>query len=33
MDYLHHWNESGKRFVRAKSSEEILARVRRAVRD
>jgi hypothetical protein len=33
MDYFHRWNESGKRFVQAKSSEEILARIRRAVRN
>jgi transposase len=30
MEYIHHWNESGKRFVWAKSSEEILVRVRKA---
>jgi len=33
MDYIHHWNESGKRFVWAKSSEEILGRVRKAGRN
>ena len=33
MDYVHHWNESGKRFVWAKSSEEILTRVRKANRN
>ena len=33
MDYVHHWNESGKRFVWAKSSEEILTRVRKADRN
>jgi transposase len=33
MDYIHHWNESGKRFVWAKSSEEILVRVRKAGRN
>jgi len=33
MDYVHHWNESGKRFVWAKSSEQILARLRKAGRD
>ena len=30
MDYLHHWNESGKRFVWANRADEILARVRKA---
>jgi len=30
MDYIHHWNESGKRFVWAKTSEEILAVARKA---
>ena len=33
MDYIHHWNESGKRFVWAKSSEQILRRVRKANRN
>jgi transposase len=33
MDYIHHWNESGKRFVWAKTSEQILRRVRKAVQD
>ncbi len=32
MDYIHHWNESGKRFVWTKSSEQI-RRVRKAVRN
>src|SRR5258706_2641344 len=30
MDYIHHWNESGKRFVWAKTSEQILAATRKA---
>jgi transposase len=30
MDYIHHWNESGRCFVWAKSSEEILRSVRKA---
>jgi transposase len=30
MEYIHHWNESGKRFVWAKSSEQILRKVRKA---
>ena len=30
MDYIHHWNESGKRFVWAKTSEEIIAATRKA---
>lgn len=30
MDYIHHWNESGKHFVWAKSAEQILQRVRKA---
>ena len=33
MDYIHHWNESGKRFVWAKSSEQILSRVRKAAQN
>jgi transposase len=33
MDYIHHWNESGKRFVWTKSSADILRRVRKATRD
>jgi transposase len=33
MDYIHHWNESGRRFVWAKSAEEILERVRKATSD
>lgn len=30
MDYIHHWNESGKRFVWAKTSDEILTATRKA---
>ena len=30
MQYIHNWNESGKRFVWTKSSEQILRRVRKA---
>lgn len=30
MDYIHHWNESGRRFVWTKNSEEILRRTRKA---
>jgi len=33
MHYVHHWNESGRRFVWAKTSEQILHRVRKAVQD
>jgi transposase len=33
MAYVHHWNESGRRFVWAKNSEEILTKVRKAVRN
>ena len=33
MDYIHHCNESGKRFVWAKSADEILERVRKATSD
>lgn len=33
MHYVHHWNESGRRFVWAKTSEQILHRVRKAVKD
>jgi len=33
MDYIHHWNESGRRFVWAKSADEILERVRKATSD
>ena len=30
MDYIHHWNESGRRFVWAKPADQILSRVRKA---
>jgi transposase len=30
MDYIHHWNESGKRFVWAKSADQILRSARKA---
>jgi hypothetical protein len=30
MDYIHYWNESGKRFVWAKSVEQILRSVQNA---
>jgi transposase len=33
LDYIHHWNESGRRFVWTKSSKDILRRVRKATRD
>ena len=33
MNYIHHGNESGRRFVWAKTSEQILRRVRKAVHD
>jgi transposase len=33
MDYIHHWNESGKRFVWTKSSKQILRSVRKATQD
>lgn len=33
MDYIHYWNESGKRFMWAKSSEQILRRVRKAAQN
>jgi len=33
MQYIHQWNESGKRFVWTKSSEQILRRVRKATSD
>jgi transposase len=32
MDYIHHWNESGRRFVWTKDSREILRKVRKAKR-
>jgi transposase len=33
MDYIHHWNESGRRFVWTKTSREILRNVRKARRN
>lgn len=33
MEYIHHWNESGKRFVWTKSSKQILRSVRKATQD
>jgi len=33
MDYIHHSNAFGKRFVWAKSSNEILAKVHKATSD
>ncbi len=33
MDDIHHWNESGKRFVWTKSSRQILRSVRKATQD
>ena len=33
MDYVHHWNESGKRFVWAKTSDQILSRIRKAAQE
>jgi len=33
MEYVHHWNESGRRFVWTKSSREIMERVAEATRD
>lgn len=33
MHYVHNWNESGKLFVWAKGSQEILAKVRKATRN
>jgi transposase len=33
LHYIHHWNESGKGFIWAKSSEQILRRVRKAGRN
>ncbi len=33
MDYIHHWNESGRRFVWAKTSDQILRRVQKAIQD
>ena len=33
MDYIHHWNESGRRFVWTKSSKQILRNVRKAAQN
>jgi len=33
MDYIHHWNESGRRFVWTKSSKQILRSVRKAAQN
>jgi transposase len=33
MKYIHHWNESGRRFVWAKTAEQILRRTRKAAQD
>ncbi len=33
MDYIHHWNESGRRFVWTKSPRQILRKVRKAAQD
>jgi transposase len=33
MDYIHHWNESGRRFRWTKSSKQIVERVRKATGD
>jgi transposase len=33
MDYIHHWNESGRHFVWTKSSKQILRSVRKAAQD
>jgi transposase len=33
MDYIHHWNESGRRFVWAKTADQILSRVQKAVQE
>jgi transposase len=33
MDYIHHWNDSGRRFVWAKTSDQILSRVRQATQE
>ena len=33
MDYIHHWNESGRRFVWTKSSKQILHNVRKAAKN
>jgi transposase len=33
MDYIHHWNESGRHFVWTKNSKQILRSLRQAVQD
>jgi len=33
MNYIHHWNESGRRFVWAKTADQILRRTRKAAQD
>jgi transposase len=33
MDYIHHWNESGRRFAWTKSSKRVLRNARKAARD
>jgi transposase len=33
MDYIHHWDESGRRFVWAKTADQILSRVQKAVQE
>jgi hypothetical protein len=33
MDFIHHWNESGKRFVWTKNSRQIIEGVAKATRD
>ena len=33
MDYIHHWNESGRRFVWTKSSKQVLRKVQKAAQD
>jgi transposase len=33
MEYIHHWNESGKKFQWTKSSKQIIERVRKAAGD
>jgi transposase len=33
MNYIHHWNESGRHFVWTKSSQQIMRSVRKATRD
>ena len=33
MNYIHHWNESGRRFMWAKTADQILRRTRKATQD